>query len=262
MNIKNLFDLSGKVAIVTGGTRGIGSFIASGLGESGAKLMLTARDQAGVDAAVEKLGRAGIAAAGIASDLGDGGEQSAKQIVDATLDVFGRIDILVNNAGRVFGDGHDGHSPDAWGKVMRLNLDAVHRLTREVADRFMIQQRSGKVINVASIAGFGGARPNLPFFPTAYHASKGGLIALTKMLATEWGQHNINVNALCPGYFPTQLSAGLAAAAPEILALTPLGRSGAEDDVKGVAAFLASEASRHITGQTLPVDGGLTAVVP
>ena len=262
MNVKNLFDLTGKVAIVTGGTRGIGSFIAAGLGEAGATLMLTARDQAGVDAAAAALGAAGITASGIAADLGDGGEQSAKAIVDAALAAFGRIDILVNNAGRVFGDGHDGHSPDAWGKVMRLNLDAAHRLAREVADRALIPQRSGKIINVASIAGFGGARPNLPAFPTAYHASKGGLIALTKMLATEWGQHNINVNALCPGYFPTQLSAGLAGAAHEILVLTPLGRSGGEDDVKGVAAFLASEASRHITGQTLAVDGGLTAVVP
>ena len=262
MNVKELFALESKVAIVTGGTRGIGSFIAAGLGESGAKVMLTARDQAGVDAAVAQLEQAGITAAGVAADLGDGGEQSAKQIVDATLTAFGRIDILVNNAGRVFGTGHDGHSPEAWGQVMRLNLDAAHRLTREVADRCFIPQRSGKVINVASIAGFGGARPNLPHFPTAYHASKGGLIALTKMLATEWGQHNINVNALCPGYFPTQLSAGLAGAAHEIMVLTPLGRSGAADDVKGVAAFMASEASRHMTGQTFAVDGGLTAVVP
>ena len=262
MTVKTLFALDDRVAIITGGTRGIGSFIASGLGEAGAKVFLTARDQSGVDDAVIALANKGITAAGIAADLGDGGETSAKAITDAALAAFGRIDILVSNAGRVFGDGHDGHSPDAWSKVMRLNLDAAHRLAREVADRVFIPQKSGKVIFVASIAGFGGSRPNLPFFPTAYHASKGGLIALAKMLATEWGQHNINVNALCPGYFPTQLSAGLKDKSHEILALTPLGRSGGEDDVKGVAAFLASEASRHVTGQALAVDGGLTAVVP
>ena len=262
MNVKELFSLEGQVAIVTGGTRGIGSFIASGLGEAGAKVFLTARDQAGIDAGVAALAAKGVQASGIAADLGDGGNESAKQIVDGVLSAFGRLDIVVNNAGRVFGEGHDGHSPDAWNKVMRLNLDAAHRLAREAADRALIPQRSGRIINVASIAGFGGARPNLPFFPTAYHASKGGLIALTKMLATEWGQHDINVNALCPGYFPTQLSAGLKDAAHEILKLTPLGRSGAEDDVKGVAAFLASAASRHVTGQALAVDGGLTAVVP
>ncbi|HEX8446726.1 MAG TPA: SDR family oxidoreductase [Sphingomonas sp.] len=262
MTVTSLFSLHDRVAIVTGGTRGIGHFIATGLGEAGARVFVTARDQAGIDDAVRTLGAKGITAAGIAADLGDGGETSAKQIVDGALAAFGRVDILVNNAGRVFGDGHDGHSPDAWGKVMRLNLDAAHRLAREIADREFIPRRAGKIVFVASIAGFGGARPNLPFFPTAYHASKGGLIALAKMLATEWGRHNINVNALCPGYFPTQLSAGLKDKAQEILTLTPLGRSGAEDDIKGVATFLASEAARHVTGQALAVDGGLTAVVP
>lgn len=262
MTVKTLFALDDRVAIITGGTRGIGSFIASGLGEAGARVFLTARDQAGIDEAVAAFAARGITAAGIAADLGDGGENSAEAIVDGALAAFGRIDILVNNAGRVFGDGHDGHSPDAWGKVMRLNLDAAHRLAREIADRVMIPQQAGKIVFVASIAGFGGARPNLPFFPTAYHASKGGLIALAKMLATEWGQHNINVNALCPGYFPTQLSAGLKDKAHEILSLTPLGRPGGEDDVKGVAIFLASDAARHVTGQALAVDGGLTAVVP
>ena len=260
--VKKLFELNDRVAIITGATRGIGYFIATALGEAGAKVFLTARDQAGLDEALAGLTAKGITASGVAADLSDGGEHSAKLITDAALAAFGRIDILVSNAGRVFGDGHDGHSPDAWSKVMRLNLDAAHRLAREVADRALIPQKSGKIVFVASIAGFGGARPNLPFFPTAYHASKGGLIALAKMLATEWGQHNINVNALCPGYFPTKLSAGLADKAHEILSLTPLGRSGSADDVKGVAVFLASDAARHVTGQALAVDGGLTAVVP
>ena len=262
MTVNSLFALDDRVAIVTGGTRGIGLFIATGLGEAGAKVFLTARDQAGIDEAVADLAAKGITASGIAADLGDGGETSAKLIVDAAIAEFGRIAILVSNAGRVFGEGHDGHSPDAWGKVMRLNLDAAHRLAREVADREMIPRRSGKVIFVASIAGLGGARPTLPFFPTASHASKGGLIALAKMLATEWGQHNINVNALCPGYFPTQLSAGLKDKAHEFLVLTPLARPGTEADVKGVGVFLASDAARHVTGPALAVDGGLTAVVP
>lgn len=262
MKVQELFDLTGKVALVTGGTRGIGSYIAEALGEMGARVMVTARDRGGLDEAVASLEAAGVEAAGVEADLDDGGATSVERILAATRDRFGTIDILVNNAGRVFSDeGVDARSLEAWRQVMRLNVDAGYMLSSAVANEIMIPRKSGKIVNISSLAGLGGMMPNSPVFAAAYHASKGAVIAMTRLHATQWGPHNINVNAICPGYFPTQLSAGLAGIAQEILDRTPLGRPGLRDDMKGVVAFLASEASRHVTGQLIPVDGGATAVV-
>jgi len=144
---------------------------------------------------------------------------------------------------------------------MGLNVDACFHVAREVAQRSMIPNNSGKIINIASIAGFGGPRPDGGVFMVAYNTSKGALITLTQALATEWGKHNINVNAICPGYFPTKLSAGLAERADEIAKVTPLGRAGGSDDIKGPVVFFASEASRHVSGQALAIDGGGSAVI-
>jgi gluconate 5-dehydrogenase len=177
------------------------------------------------------------------------------------LDRYGKIDILVNNAGTVWGGSAIEHSPEAWRKVMGLNVDACFHVAREVARHSMIPNNFGKIINIASIAGFGGSRPDGGVFSVAYNTSKGALITLTQALATEWGKHNINVNAICPGYFPTKLSAGLAERADEIAKVTPLGRAGGDYDIKGPVVFFASEASRHVSGQALAIDGGGSAVI-
>jgi NAD(P)-dependent dehydrogenase (short-subunit alcohol dehydrogenase family) len=145
--------------------------------------------------------------------------------------------------------------------MMALNVDACFRVAQTVVRKSMMPRKSGKIINIASIAGLGGPRPDGKIFAVAYNASKGALITMTQALATEWGKYNINVNALCPGYFPTKLSAGMAEGAPGIINVTPIGRVGREHDIKEAAVFFASEASRHITGQALAIDGGGSAVI-
>jgi NAD(P)-dependent dehydrogenase (short-subunit alcohol dehydrogenase family) len=261
MQANKLFDLGGKVALVTGGSRGIGFQMAEALGEMGCKLAISARKQHELDAASAALRRTNIEVLTIANDLGAATADAAASLVGVVLDHYGKIDILVNNAGTVWGASAIEHSPEAWRKVMGLNVDACFHVAREVARRSMIPNNSGKIINIASIAGFGGSRPDGGVFSVAYNTSKGALITLTKALATEWGKHNINVNAICPGYFPTKLSAGLAERADEIAKVTPLGRAGGDYDIKGPVVFFASEASRHVSGQALAIDGGGSAVI-
>jgi NAD(P)-dependent dehydrogenase (short-subunit alcohol dehydrogenase family) len=261
MQANKLFDLGGKVALVTGGSRGIGFQMAEALGEMGCKLAISARKQHELDAASAALRRTNIEVLTIANDLGAATADAAASLVGVVLDHYGKIDILVNNAGTVWGASAIEHSPEAWRKVMGLNVDACFHVAREVARRSMITNNSGKIINIASIAGFGGSRPDGGVFSVAYNTSKGALITLTKALATEWGKHNINVNAICPGYFPTKLSAGLAERADEIAKVTPLGRAGGDYDIKGPVVFFASEASRHVSGQALAIDGGGSAVI-
>ena len=261
MQANKLFDLGGKVALVAGGSRGIGFQMAEALGEMGCKLAISARKQHELDAASAALRRTNIEVLTIANDLGAATADAAASLVGVVLDHYGKIDILVNNAGTVWGASAIEHSPEAWRKVMGLNVDACFHVAREVARRSMIPNNSGKIINIASIAGFGGSRPDGGVFSVAYNTSKGALITLTKALATEWGKHNINVNAICPGYFPTKLSAGLAERADEIAKVTPLGRAGGDYDIKGPVVFFASEASRHVSGQALAIDGGGSAVI-
>lgn len=262
MNALKLFDLGGKIALVTGASRGLGLQMAEALGELGAKLAISARKQPELDAASAALSAKNIESFTIVNDLGDASAASAQSLVSAVLERYGKIDILVNNAGTVWGAKAEDHSPEAWRKVMGLNVDSCFYVAQEVARRSMIPRKSGKIINIASIAGLGGPHPDGKVFTAAYNTSKGALITLTQALAAEWGKYNINVNALCPGYFPTKLSAGLAESAPSILSATPLGRSGGEYDIKGPAAFFASEASRHVSGQALAVDGGISIVIP
>ena len=261
MQANKLFDLGGKVALVTGGSRGIGFQMAEALGEMGCKLAISARKQHELDAASAALRRTNIEVLTIANDLGAATADAAASLVGVVLDHYGKIDILVNNAGTVWGASAIEHSPEAWRKVMGLNVDACFHVAREVARSSMIPNNSGKIINIASIAGFGGSRPDGGVFSVAYNTSKGALITLTQALATEWGKHNINVNAICPGYFPTKLSAGLAERADEIAKVTPLGRAGGDYDIKGPVVFFASEASRHVSGQALAIDGGGSAVI-
>src|SRR5512139_1081800 len=197
MGIRNLLDLSGRVAIVTGGSRGIGLQMAEGLGEMGAAVLLTARRQDELDAASAHLATLHVEAATLACDLAD--PASIPGVVDAALRRWDRIDILVNNAGCNWAAPAEDYPDEGWRKVMGLNVDAQFFLAREVAKRAMIPARRGKIVNVASIAGLYGNPPEWGMGTAAYNASKGGLIALTRALAAEWGRHDINVNAICPG---------------------------------------------------------------
>jgi NAD(P)-dependent dehydrogenase (short-subunit alcohol dehydrogenase family) len=259
MSVRNLLDLSGKTAIVTGGSRGIGLQMASALGEMGAKVAITARRQDELDEARAGLEAAGVECLTVAGDLAD--LASIPAIVDAVLARWQCIDILVNNAGCNWAAPAEDYPDAAWRKVMSLNVDAQFFLAREAGRRSMLPRRSGKIVNIASIAGLYGNPPEWQMQTMAYNASKGALVNMTRALAAEWGRHNINVNAICPGFFPSKMTkATLDRIGAKVLGLTPLGRLGGDEDLKGSVVFLASEASRHVTGQVLAVDGGCTAV--
>ncbi|PRB84505.1 SDR family oxidoreductase [Pseudomonas sp. MYb185] len=260
MSVMQLFDLTGKVALITGGTKGLGLQMAEALGEQGAKIFLNARNAAEVEEVVAQLNARGIEADGIACDLGKLDTNPITTLVDAAEARFGTVDVLVNNAGTTWGQPAVEHSYTGWKKVMELNVDVCFLLAQEVARRFMIPRRSGKIINIASIAGLKGNRPSSGVFTVAYNTSKAAAINLTRALAGEWGPYNINVNAICPGYFPTKLAKGLDRVSEMIKETTPLGRVGGEEDIKGLALFFATEASRHVTGQAVAVDGGNSVV--
>ena len=257
--VRSLFDLHGKIALVTGGSRGIGLQMAEALGEMGAGVVLVARKQDELDTAHAHLAERSIECLTLTADLAQAA--AIAPTVDAIQTRFGRIDILVNNAGCNWAAAAEEYPDAGWRKVMDLNIDAPFFLTREVAVRSMIPRRSGKVINIASIAGLFGNPPSWDMQTAAYNASKGALVSLTRALAAEWGRYNINVNAICPGFFPSKMTrATLDRIHQQVLELTPLGRLGGEDDLKGAVAYFASDASRHVTGQVLAVDGGCTAV--
>lgn len=258
MPLKDMFDLSGQVALITGGSRGLGLQIAEGLGELGARVAISARHKDELDQAVAHLSHLGIEALAVQADL-----SNAEQIpilVDSVAEHFGKIDILVNNAGATWGAPAEEHPPAAWRKVMALNIDSVFFLTQEVGRRFFIPQRHGKVLNIGSITGLSGNPPNQEMYTISYNTSKGALHNFTRALASEWGRYNINVNALCPGFFPTKMTTYIVDKEGEqMISCTPLGRLGGDEDLKGAAALLVSAAGRHITGQCLPIDGGVSA---
>ncbi|WP_292933325.1 SDR family oxidoreductase [Noviherbaspirillum sp.] len=257
MSVRELFKLDGRVALITGGSRGLGLQMAEALGEMGCKLAITARkadELAEAKAHLEKLGCEVLA---IVNDLAKAEQIPA--MVDQVLQRFGTIDILVNNAGATWGAPAEEYPDEAWRKVLGLNVDSVFFLSREVARRCMIPNKFGKIINIASVAGLRGSATNVSTI--AYHTSKGAAVNFTRALASEWGKYNINVNAICPGFFPSKMSAGLLEKVAEgVISRAPLHRIGGDEDLKGAVVFLASEASRHITGQALAVDGGITAV--
>ncbi|MFG1351398.1 SDR family oxidoreductase [Xanthobacter autotrophicus] len=257
-DLHRLLDLSGRVAIVTGGSRGIGLQMAEALGEFGALVVITARKADELARARQHLEGLGIAAITLAADLSDAA--SIPGIVTEALAVTGRIDILVNNAGATWGAPAEAYPPQGWAKVMDLNLNRLFDLTREVAARAMLPQECGRIVNIASIAGLTGNLPGMEG-TVAYNASKGGVISLTRALAAEWGARGITVNALAPGYFPSKMTAGtLDRHGEKLLAVTPRGMLGGAGDLKGAALLFASDAGAHITGQILAVDGGMTAV--
>ena len=257
--IQKLFDLTGKAALVTGGSRGLGLQIAEALGEAGARVMLTSRKAADLEEAVATLQAKGIDARWVAADASQPAE--IDRVVSDTLERLGPIDILVNNAGATWGAPAEDYPLEAWDKVMNLNIRSIFLMSQAVGKRSMIARRSGRIINLASIAGLGGNAPEMTML--AYNTSKAAVVNFTRTLAGEWGKYNINVNALAPGMFPSKMTQGTfdRVGAEVLAAHAPLLRVGDDDDLKGAALLFASQAGKHITGQTLPVDGGVSAII-
>ena len=256
--IQQLFDLRGKAALVSGGSRGLGLQMAHALGEAGARIMLSSRKAVDLELATAELQAAGIDARWIAADCSS--ETDIGRLVDETLQRMGRVDILVNNAGATWGAPAEDYPVDAWDKVMNLNIRGYFILCQQVAKRCMIAQGGGRIINLASIAGLGGNPPDMQMI--AYNTSKGAVVNFTRALAAEWGKHNITVNAICPGFFPSKMTAStLKTFGEETLAShAPLLRLGDDEDLKGITLLYASDAGKHITGQWLAVDGGVSIV--
>ena len=258
MTVKKLFDLTGRAALITGGSRGLGLQIAEALGELGARVALTARKANELEEAAAHLKKLGVEARTFPADLSD--PQQVDPLVARVVEQMGNVDILVNNAGATWGAPMVEHPLEAWNKVMSLNLTALFLVTQSVGKRCMVPRRRGRIVNIASIAGLIGGDQSY-MNTIGYNTSKGGVVNFTRALAAEWAQHQITVNAIAPGFFPTKMSKGLlAVAGDKITDRCPLGRVGGEEDLKGVAALLSSDASAFITGQIIAVDGGVTAV--
>src|SRR6202790_646215 len=259
MSVKRLFDLGGRTALVTGGSRGLGLQMAEALGEMGARVALTARKRDELDQAVAHLTPLGIEAVALECDMSDAA--AIAPLVERAIAAFGPIDILVNNAGTTWGAATLEHPLEAWRKVIDLNLTAMFLMSQEVRRGCMVPRRSGKVINIASILGLvGGGDPGRPA-TIAYNTSKGGVISFTRALAAEWAQYNINVNAIAPGFFPTKMTKGIMEMlGDEVANKAPLKRVGGPEDLKGLTVLLASDACAFITGQIVAVDGGATAI--
>ena len=256
--VQQLFDLTGKTALVTGGSRGLGLQMAHALGEAGARIMLSSRKADDLEQAAAELQAAGIDARWIAADCGK--EEDIRRLADETLQRMGDVDILVNNAGASWGAPAEDHPVAAWDKVMNLNIRGYFILSQHLAKASMIPRKSGRIINIASIAGLNGNPPEMQTI--AYNTSKTAVIGFTKTLAAEWGKYNINVNAICPGFFMTKMAAVLIQTLGEekMASHAPLGRLGSDEDLKGLTLLYASDAGRHITGQWLAVDGGVSVV--
>jgi gluconate 5-dehydrogenase len=255
VNAKQLFDLSGRVAIITGGSIGLGRQMAQGLAEMGANLVLCARKKERCEQAAEELKQLGVKTLPLACDVKN--PDQVREVVQQTISQFGRIDILINNAGTSWGAPVEEMRLEHWNKVIETNLTGTFLFSQAVG-KVMVPQRRGKILNIASVAGIHGAPPE--FQAIGYHASKGGVIAFTKDLACKWGVHNIQVNAIAPGWFPTHMSEVVIERNREaFLKKIPLRRFGGEHDLKGAALFLASDASDFVTGHVLVVDGGQTA---
>ncbi|WP_042422953.1 SDR family oxidoreductase [Comamonas granuli] len=257
--VQQLFDLSGKTALVTGGSRGLGLQMAHALGEAGARIMLSSRKAGDLEEAAAELQAAGIDARWIAADCAQ--EADIERLARETMERMGDIDILVNNAGATWGAPAEDHPLAAWDKVMNLNVRGYFLLSQYVAKHSMIGRKSGRIINIASIAGLGGNPVGMKTI--AYNTSKGAVLNFTRALAGEWGEHGITVNAICPGFFKTKMATVLIESLGEdaMKAHAPLRRLGDDEDLKGITLLYASDAGKHITGQWMAVDGGVSALV-
>jgi len=256
---QELFSLHGKTALVTGGSRGLGLQMAEALGEQGARLVISSRKQEELDLAVAHLTSKGIEASAIAADLSH--EANVGPFVEEALRRLGQIDILINNAGASWGAPAEEHPLDAWDKVMNLNVRSIFLVSQAVGKLSMIPRGYGRIVNISSIAGLAGNPPGT-MSTIAYNTSKGAIVNFTRALAGEWGRHGITVNSIAPGFFPSKMTKGvLATIGADVLAKdAPLARLGDDEDLKGAVVLFASDAGKHITGQILAVDGGVSAV--
>ena len=256
--IQKLLDLTGRTALVTGGSRGLGLQIAEALGEAGAKILLTSRKAADLEEAAAQLQDKGIDTRWIAADASR--PEEIQRVADESMQRLGQVDILVNNAGATWGAAAEDYPLEAWDKVMNLNVRSYFILSQVIARRSMIARKSGRIINTASIAGLGGNPSGMNTI--AYNTSKGAVINFTRALAAEWGKYGITVNAICPGFFPSKMTVGtLKTMGEEKLAShAPLRRLGDDEDLKGLTVLYASDAGKHITGQWLAVDGGVSVI--
>ena len=256
--VQKLFDLSGKTALVTGGSRGLGLQIAESLGQAGARILLTSRKAADLEEATADLQAMGIDTRWVAADASDPAQ--IERVCNDAMQRLGQVDILVNNAGATWGAPAEDYPVEAWDKVMNLNIRSIFLMSQGIAKRSMIPRRQGRIINIASIAGLSGSHESIKFI--AYGTSKGAVVNFTRTLAGEWGHYGITVNALAPGFFPSRMTKGLLAevGVENMAAKAPLHRIGDDDDLKGAALLFASAAGKHITGQILAVDGGVSAI--
>ncbi len=256
MRVQDLLSVEGKVAVVTGASSGLGVTFAEGLAEAGASLVLAARRQQKLETVARDLRDLGVKARPLQCDVSK--EEEVRALVEDTVETFGRLDILVNNAGVASMSPATDVTLEEWNRVVAVNLTGVFLCARTAARQMIKQGQGGKVINIASIYGAVG-----DVFPAApYYATKGAVINLTRDLAVEWAPSRINVNAIAPGFFPSEMTEGIFSE-PRYLEYinkqTPLGRVGNPDDLKGAVLYLASPGSDYVTGQTLFVDGGWTS---
>jgi NAD(P)-dependent dehydrogenase (short-subunit alcohol dehydrogenase family) len=258
MGVLDTFRLDGKVALITGGSRGLGLQMAEALGEAGASVAITARRAEGLQQAVKHLVDGGITAMSVTCDVSRNDQVEAA--VDQVLQHLEHIDVLVNNAGATWGAPFEQLPFEAWDKVVRTNVDGTYFVSRAVALHMIKRGQGGRIINIASVAGLRGSDPRvMPTLP--YNTSKGAVVNFTRALAATLAEHNITVNCICPGFFPTKMSAGiLQHVGDRVVEATPLRRLGNDQDLKGIAVLFASPASAYITGQVIAVDGGFTAV--
>jgi NAD(P)-dependent dehydrogenase (short-subunit alcohol dehydrogenase family) len=257
MSVKELFDLTGNVALVTGGSRGLGLEMAMGLGEAGAAVVITARREQSLKTAEAELSAKGISCAAVSCDVSDPDQVNAA--VKAAIDRLGRLDVLVNNAGISWGEPIETMPVEKWRQVFETNATGCFLMSRAAGREMLRAGRGGSIINIASVAGIIGLASDV-LDAVGYSASKGAIVALTRDLAVKWGPSGIRVNAIAPGFFDTRLSHSLLEKTLEkVEKTTPMGRIGQPGELAGVAVFLASAASSYITGQVIAVDGGMTA---
>ncbi|HUW64488.1 MAG TPA: SDR family oxidoreductase [Spirochaetia bacterium] len=256
MNVWDLFSLKGKIAVVTGSSRGLGRQMAHGLAEAGADVVTCSRNKNNCELVSEELMGLGVKSISLRCDVSV--EEEVKTLVTRVREEFGRIDILVNNAGTSWGIPPEDMTLDQWNKVFLTNSTGTFLCSREVG-RVMIEQGGGKIINISSVAGLFGTHPDF-MDAIGYQASKGSVATFTKDLAMKWAKYNIYVNSIAPGVFPTKMSRILVERGGELAkTLIPLKRLGSDYDLKGAVVYLASAASDYVTGHILFVDGGQSA---
>jgi len=257
MNTLDLFRLDGRTAVVTGGGRGLGRYMAEALSDAGANVVLCSRKVEPLEEVREEIEARGGRAIALECDVTE--QESVERVVETAVETFGSVDILVNNSGATWGAPPTEMPLDKFDQVIAVNLRGTFLMSQAVGRRMIEHQSGGKIVNISSVAGLVGGNPDY-MQTVGYNSSKGAIISMTRDLATSWAEHNITVNAIAPGWFPTRMSGGLIEKFGErMVGDIPLGRFGNPDDLKGIVVFLASPASAYITGQTIVVDGGVTA---